>query len=71
MHAVSSAHPLFSERIAAFAAPPEETLVTVEVGPAAGNLSRALLSRGHAKVVLVEKDERFRPVLDVPALGSH
>lgn len=37
----------------------------VEVGPAAGNLSRALLGRGFERLILVEKDERFSPALEV------
>lgn len=35
----------------------------IEVGPGPGGLTRALLARG-AKVTAVEKDERFRPLLE-------
>ncbi|WP_374468601.1 16S rRNA (adenine(1518)-N(6)/adenine(1519)-N(6))-dimethyltransferase RsmA [Phenylobacterium sp.] len=35
----------------------------IEVGPGPGGLTRALLETG-ARVIVVEKDERFRPLLD-------
>ena len=37
--------------------------VVIEVGPGPGGLTRALIETG-AKVVAVEKDERFRPLLE-------
>jgi 16S rRNA (adenine1518-N6/adenine1519-N6)-dimethyltransferase len=37
--------------------------VVIEVGPGPGGLTRALLETG-AEVTVVEKDERFRPLLD-------
>ena len=36
----------------------------IEVGPGPGGLTRALLSHGAAQLITVEKDARFRPVLD-------
>lgn len=45
-------------------APSADTAV-IEIGPAAGNLTRALLGRGHAKILLIEKDLRFKPILEV------
>ena len=41
--------------------------VVIEVGPGVATLTRALLSRG-ARVFAVEKDERFRPLLEALAV---
>ena len=46
---------------------PTESTLAIEVGPAAGNLSRALMGRGFQKLLLVEKDARFKPALEVNA----
>ena len=42
---------------------PLDGCVTIEVGPGPGGLTRALLETG-AQVIAVEKDERFRPLLE-------
>lgn len=43
--------------------------VVIEVGPGPGGLTRALLETG-ARVIAVEKDERFRPLLEELAAAS-
>ncbi|MEM6712326.1 MAG: 16S rRNA (adenine(1518)-N(6)/adenine(1519)-N(6))-dimethyltransferase RsmA [Pseudomonadota bacterium] len=43
---------------------PLETGAVIEIGPGPGGLTRALLLEGAKRVVAVERDERFRPVLD-------
>lgn len=56
---------LFSEKIVAVGSPPSSNTFTIEIGPAAGNLTRALLSRGHSNILIIEKDTRFKPILEV------
>lgn len=51
-----------TRRIARAAGPLEGASV-LEIGPGPGGLTRALLLEGAAKVVAVERDERFRPIL--------
>ena len=51
-----------TQKIARTAGPIENHTV-IEVGPGPGGLTRALLETG-AKVTAVEKDERFRPLLE-------
>lgn len=41
-----------------------------EVGPGAGSLTRIILSKGVKSVVVVEKDRRFQPVLEMLAEAS-
>lgn len=48
-------------KIASLADPLENNYV-IEIGPGPGGLTRALLDRG-AKIIAIETDERFRPVL--------
>lgn len=36
----------------------------IEIGPGPGGLTRALLAAGAADVIVIEKDLRFRPILD-------
>jgi 16S rRNA (adenine1518-N6/adenine1519-N6)-dimethyltransferase len=45
------------------AAGPLEGQAVLEIGPGPGGLTRALLLEGAGKVVAIERDERFRPVL--------
>ncbi len=45
------------------AAGPLEGVSVLEIGPGPGGLTRALLLEGAAKVVAIERDERFRPIL--------
>ncbi len=45
------------------AAGPLAGLAVLEIGPGPGGLTRALLLEGAAKVVAIERDERFRPIL--------
>ena len=52
-----------ARRIARAAGPLKDTVV-YEVGPGAGALTRALLAAGPCRLVVVEKDARFLPVLE-------
>lgn len=52
-----------TRKIARSALPLKEGTV-VEIGPGPGGLTRALLLEGARRVVAVERDERFRPILD-------
>jgi len=52
-----------TRKIARLAGPLEDTLV-IEVGPGPGGLTRALLAEGAAKVVAIERDPRFTPLLE-------
>ncbi len=45
------------------AAGPLQGVAILEIGPGPGGLTRALLLEGAAKVVAIERDERFRPIL--------
>jgi len=56
-------------RIARLATPLERAAV-IEVGPGPGALTRALLSAGAAKVIAVEKDQRFLPALEEIAAAA-
>lgn len=55
-----------TRRIARIAGPLEGRTV-LEVGPGPGGLTRALLMEGAARVVVIERDERCKPVLDAIA----
>lgn len=52
-----------TRKIARSALPLEEGTV-VEIGPGPGGLTRALLLEGAQKILAIERDERFRPILD-------
>lgn len=52
-----------TRKIARSGLPLSESTV-VEVGPGPGGLTRALLIEGATRVVAIERDERFRPILD-------
>ena len=45
------------------AAGPLENAAVLEIGPGPGGLTRALLLEGAGRVVAIERDERFRPIL--------
>lgn len=51
------------------AAGPLDGAVVVEVGPGPGGLTRSLLQEGAAKVIAIERDERFLPALE--AVSAH
>lgn len=51
-----------TQRIAQFVKPEGKTIV--EIGPGPGGLTRALLAEGASKVICVEADARFAPVLE-------
>lgn len=61
------------EKIVAVGSPPTADTAVIEIGPAAGNLTRTLLGRGYTKILLIEKDLRFKPILEVPysKCGDH
>jgi len=52
-----------TRKIARLASPLHDALV-FEVGPGPGGLTRALLAEGAAKVVAIERDPRFMPLLE-------
>lgn len=52
-----------TRKIARLAAPLDDAVV-LEVGPGPGGLTRALLGEGAAKVVAIERDPRFIPLLE-------
>ncbi len=51
------------------AAGPLEGRTVIEIGPGPGGLTRALFMEGAARVIVVERDERCRPVLE--AISAH
>lgn len=52
-------------KIVSVGSSPATDTAVIEIGPAAGNLTRALLGRGHSKILVIEKDLRFKPILEV------
>jgi 16S rRNA A1518/A1519 N6-dimethyltransferase RsmA/KsgA/DIM1 with predicted DNA glycosylase/AP lyase activity len=58
-------------KIVSVGSPPSAETAVIEIGPAAGNLTRALLGRGYDKILLIEKDLRFKPILEVNFLLSN
>jgi len=52
-----------TRKIARLAAPLTDAVV-IEVGPGPGGLTRALLAEGAAKVIAIERDPRFIPLLE-------
>ncbi len=51
----------------ALAGGPVAGVHVLEIGPGPGGLTRALLMEGAAKVTVIERDQRFRPVLEAIA----
>lgn len=58
-----------TRKIARSALPLSEGTV-VEIGPGPGGLTRALLLEGAQRVIAVERDERFKPILDRLSVAS-
>ncbi len=58
-----------TRKIARLAAPLGDALV-IEVGPGPGGLTRALLAEGAARVVAIERDPRFIPLLEDLAFAA-
>ena len=58
------------EKIASVGSLPSAHTAVIEIGPAAGTLTRALLGRGYDKILLIEKDLRFKPILEVINLNT-
>ena len=55
----------FTDKIAKHAGKNLEGAHVCEVGPGPGGITRSILNRGAAKLVVVEKDKRFMPSLQV------
>ena len=47
-----------------------ENCCVCEVGPGPGSLTRSILNAGARRVVVVEKDRRFLPLLEVSDEGK-
>lgn len=42
-----------------------------EVGPGPGGITRSILNKGPSRLVVIEKDKRFSPILDVSSYRFH
>lgn len=42
-----------------------------EVGPGPGGITRSILNKGPSKLIVIEKDKRFAPALDVSSNQCH
>ncbi|KAK6645516.1 hypothetical protein RUM43_001793 [Polyplax serrata] len=48
-----------------------ENAEVCEIGPGPGGITRAILDKGPRRVIVIEKDERFKPILESLAQSSY
>src|SRR5579871_3325240 len=58
------------ERIASLLKPTSDRTLIIEVGPGPGSLTRAVLNTGAKRVIGIELDTRFTPILSQLAESS-